>query len=96
MSNRRYYRRARKHFDPEPVFASLVDQYRERDATWAWGCCPFHDDRHPSFSMNLQTGWYRCSASHCAASGRSIVSFISQLMDLDTQGALTYLETHYG
>lgn len=96
MANRRYSKRADNQYDPAAVFVSLIDQYRERDATWAWGCCPFHEDRHPSFSMNLQTGWYRCNASHCGASGRSIVSFIRHLMELDTSEALNYLETHYG
>ncbi len=31
------------------------------------GLCPFHDDRNPSFTVNQETGWYKCWS--CGAQG---------------------------
>ena len=36
-------------------------------------CCPFHPDKHPSLSVNLDTGSYKCFA--CGTHGRGIMSF---------------------
>ena len=85
-----------KRYDPGPVFANTVENFHERNDTWAIGCCPFHDDRHPSFTMNVETGWYRCNSTHCGATGSSIVSFVSRLYGLDTRAALEFLEAYYG
>lgn len=87
---------AYKRYEPGVVFANTVEGYRERNETWAIGCCPFHDDRHPSFSMNVETGWHRCNATHCGVSGNSVVSFVSRLHGFDTRTSLQYLEDHYG
>ncbi len=35
----------------------------------AVGLCPFHDDEHPSFCVNLETGLWKCQSSACAAEG---------------------------
>lgn len=29
-------------------------------AGWMDGCCPLHDDKHPSFGVNIETGWWYC------------------------------------
>lgn len=39
----------------------------------ATACCPFHDDKHPSFSVNLTTGAYRCYS--CGESGKDVLDF---------------------
>lgn len=31
--------------------------------------CPFHDDRHPSFSINVDTGMFVCGSQRCGARG---------------------------
>lgn len=94
MSNSQYGHY--KRYGPGHVFAEAVENYSEHEYPWAWGCCPFHDDRHPSFSMNVETGWYRCNSTHCGATGSNIVSFVRDLHETDTRGALQFLETHYG
>ena len=42
-----------------------------------WACCPFHDEKTPSFSVNTQTGFYHCFG--CGVSGDAI----RFLMDYD-------------
>lgn len=85
---------AYKRYEPGPVFADHVEQFKENTDAWAWGCCPFHADRNPSFSMHVESGWYRCAS--CGATGSSIVGFVSELQGIDTREALQYLEDHYG
>ena len=85
-----------KVYDPAQVFADHVEQFHARNDTWALGCCPFHNDRNPSLSMNLETGWFRCNSTHCRAEGNSIVTFIVMLFDFCRREALDYLEKHYG
>jgi len=46
------------------------------------GCCPFHVDRSPSFSVNLQYGTYRCFSAGCGESG----DVIQLLMDRHSLG----------
>lgn len=40
-------------------------------------CCPFHDDRTPSFSVNVEHGFYKCFGSSCGAQG-DVFSFIQE------------------
>ena len=42
-----------------------------------WACCPFHDEKTPSFSVNTQKGFYHCFG--CGVSGDAI----RFLMDYD-------------
>ncbi len=37
-----------------------------------WGCCPFHNEKTPSFSVNEQKGFYHCFG--CGEHG-DIISF---------------------
>jgi len=43
----------------------------------ATACCPFHNDRTPSLSMNLETGWFKCWG--CGTSGSGVLDFHMQL-----------------
>ena len=55
------------------------------DRTMAKVLCPFHDDHHPSLSINIEAGWYRCHA--CGAKGGGITKFHM------TRYSLTYKQT---
>lgn len=44
-------------------FSDIHDTGRD----WIAATCPFHDDRHPSFAVNVDTGVYACQA--CGARG---------------------------
>lgn len=44
-------------------------------ATTRMACCPFHQEKSPSFSVNPQAGYYYCFGSGCGAKG-DLFSFI--------------------
>lgn len=77
---------------PAEFYAAEIQGFNEADSDWAWGCCPFHDDHNPSFCMNLRTGWYACKSSNCGATGKSIVSFVSERDGLSVADAIRFLE----
>jgi CHC2-type zinc finger protein len=55
--------------------------------------CPFHDDGHPSFSINaVSTQWW-CFA--CGLGGNAI-TLVAMLHDLDREGAKDYLVSRHG
>lgn len=54
----------------------------------AMGLCPFHDDKHPSLSVNVKTGLYHCFA--CSAKG-DVFGFYQQLKGVDFPTALNEL-----
>lgn len=39
-------------------------------STEAMALCPFHDDHNPSFSVNVETGRWKCWGDGCRASGK--------------------------
>lgn len=51
-------------------------------------CCPFHDERTPSFSVTEQEGFYYCFG--CGASGNAI-GFLMDYERLDFKGAVVVL-----
>ena len=55
-------------------YEALYSQYVERlkltqNGRRAVGLCPFHSEKKPSFSMNLETGLYLCHS--CGAKGNA-------------------------
>lgn len=82
--------------EPEDFYEAELPDLKKYQNGAAWACCPFHDDTHPSFSVNLETGAYRCYSSSCEAAGPNIVSFVSTLYAFKYSEALQYLEAHYG
>ena len=89
-------RSAPRFIDPAVVFNDLLPDLAEASNGFAWACCPFHDDSNPSFSVNLRTGWYRCFSTSCGQAGPNIVSFVCELLAIETAEARRYLEAHYG
>lgn len=85
-----------RHIDPAAVFEDHVEDIKLSKDPFAWGCCPFHNDTNPSFSMNYATGAYKCYSSHCAVHGNNIVSFVSALQEISWHEARQYVEVHYG
>lgn len=52
------------------------------------GLCPFHDDKRPSFSVNPQTGTFRCWS--CQERGDAF-TWVMKTMNVDFHDALLYL-----
>lgn len=84
------------HIDPAYFYNGELPDLKEYENGSAWACCPFHDDHNPSFSVNLETGSYKCHSSSCGITGPSIVSFVSDLYERNFSEAIEYLEAHYG
>ena len=53
-----------------------------------WGCCPFHNEKTPSFSVNEEKGFYHCFG--CGAHG-DIVSFVMNIEHVEFKTALQEL-----
>ena len=85
-----------RQIDLACVFRDFLPDLTERAFPFAWSCCPFHNDRHPSFCVNLETGSYKCFSTACTETGGNIVSFVSALQGISSSEARRYLERHYG
>lgn len=57
-----------------------------------WACCPFHDEKSPSFSVNPVKGIYKCFG--CGKAGNS-VGFLMDLERLTYPDALRWLANKY-
>jgi hypothetical protein len=59
----------------------------------AVGNCPFHDDEHPSFSVNIEENYWHCFAG---CGGGSIIDFWMKWNDSDFYTATVELAEMYG
>src|SRR3712207_9525501 len=57
------------------------------------GLCPFHDERTPSFSVNVEHKLYHCFG--CGASGDAI-RFVQETEGLDFREAIAFLSERTG
>lgn len=53
-----------------------------------WGCCPFHNEKTPSFSVNEEKGFYHCFG--CGEHG-DIISFTMKSNNMDFKAAIAEL-----
>lgn len=53
-----------------------------------WGCCPFHDEKTPSFKVNPQTGLWYCFG---CSQGGDIFDYVQRREHLEFLDALRYL-----
>ena len=53
-----------------------------------WGCCPFHNEKTPSFSVNEDKGFYHCFG--CGKHG-DIFSFVMETQHMDFMQAMKEL-----
>lgn len=58
-----------------------------------FGCCPFHNEKTPSFCVNQQSGFYHCFG--CGASG-DVVKFIMEMESLTFFDAVKLLAEKVG
>ena len=58
-----------------------------------WGCCPFHNEKTPSFSVNEYKGFYHCFG--CGEHG-DIISFVMKSENVDFKTAITELAAAAG
>jgi DNA primase len=58
-----------------------------------WGCCPFHNEKTPSFSVNESKGFYHCFG--CGEHG-DIISFVMKSGNIDFKSAISELAAAAG
>ncbi|MGI9542123.1 MAG: DNA primase [Cyclobacteriaceae bacterium] len=77
--------------DIEEVVSDFVSLKRKGQNMWA--CCPFHDEKTPSFSVSPTKGIYKCFG--CGKAGDAI-EFVKEIEGLDYLEAMKYLAGKYG
>ena len=58
-----------------------------------WACCPFHNEKTPSFTINGEDGIYYCFG--CKESG-DVIKFIEKMENIDFYGAVKMLAERVG
>ena len=53
-----------------------------------WGCCPFHNEKTPSFSVDTETQLYYCFGCH---KGGTVFTFVQEMERLDFVDAVRHL-----
>ena len=81
----------KNRIDIEEVVSDFVSLKRKGQNLWA--CCPFHNEKTPSFSVSPAKGFYKCFG--CGKGGDSI-DFVMEAEKLNYLEALRYLAKKYG
>ena len=58
------------------VIGAIVPLKRRGNSQTLWGCCPFHKEKTPSFSVNIEKGFFKCFG--CDRGGDAI-TFLQEL-----------------
>lgn len=58
-----------------------------------WACCPFHNEKTPSFSINNEDGIYYCFG--CKESG-DVIKFVQKMENLEFMDAVKFLADRVG
>lgn len=58
-----------------------------------WGCCPFHEEKSPSFKINPSTGLWHCFG---CGQGGDVFDYISRRENLDFVDSIRYLADRAG
>ncbi len=53
-----------------------------------WGCCPFHNEKTPSFSVDTETQLYYCFGCH---KGGTVIQFVMDIERMEFMDAVRYL-----
>ncbi len=81
----------RNRADIEDIVSDYVSL--KRKGKDMWGCCPFHNEKSPSFHIRPDQGFYKCFG--CGKGGDSI-TFIMELEGLEYLPAMRHLAQRYG
>lgn len=66
-------------------YQKFIPSLKVNEKPEAIGLCPFHDDHHPSLSVNVETGLYHC---HACGAGGDVFNFYQMFKDTDFLTAL--------
>lgn len=74
--------------EPREYYARALQKLTKANATgWAQACCPFHEDKNPSLSVNVEgdRGAWRCLAG---CGGGDLVGFHMRLHGMEFREAV--------
>jgi DNA primase len=83
--------RIQQQIDILEVVGDFVSLKRKGQNYWA--CCPFHNEKSPSFAVNPAKGIFKCFG--CGKSGDAI-TFVQELEGLSYPEAMKYFAKKYG
>lgn len=66
-------------------------ELHQRGREW-WGCCPFHGEKTPSFSVNAEKNVWTCYGCHAGGSG---VDFVMKLRGVGFREACELIERDF-
>ena len=75
----------------EEVVGSYLAHLKKKGTNY-WACCPFHNEKTPSFSVSPTKGIYKCFG--CGKGGNSI-TFIQDFQGANYPEALRYVAAKY-
>jgi DNA primase len=81
----------KNRIDIEEVVSDFVSLKKKGQNLWA--CCPFHNEKTPSFTVSPNKGFYKCFG--CGKGGDAI-DFVMEVEKLNYLEALKYLAKKYG
>src|SRR4051812_18417343 len=71
---------------PDPITYYTEQRLTLRGSgPWRTGLCPFHEEKHPSFSVNIENGAFRCHA--CNERGGDVLAFHMRRYELSFKEA---------
>ena len=79
--------------DISDVVSDYVTLKKKGSGKYLWACCPFHDEKTPSFSVTPDRGIYKCFG--CGKSGDSI-NFVMEHDGLSYAETIRQLAKKYG
>ena len=82
----------RSRCDIVDLVSSYLPELRKRGATYKC-CCPFHNEKTPSFTVNQERQIYHCFG--CGANG-DVFSFVQEYDKLDFLSAVQFLADRTG
>ncbi len=81
----------RNRADIEDIVSDYVSL--KRKGKDMWGCCPFHNEKTPSFHIRPDQGFYKCFG---CGKGGDAVTFVMELEGLEYVAAMRHLAQRYG
>jgi len=84
--NEEWLHELQNRIDIVDIVGSYV-QLKNKGGRW-WACCPFHNEKTPSFTVNPERGFFHCFG--CGKSGNAI-HFVMEMDKMTFPEACTYL-----
>ena len=79
--------------DKKTFYKTLVPSLKENGRSEVVGLCPFHDDKNPSLSVNLDSGLFNCFS---CGNGGDVFTFYQKVKGIDFKIALKEIAAMQG